>query len=110
VLLRENAAFSIARTRCRETQCSLFPIYCRLPKLDVAGSNPVSRSKINNLQTAQKHTLHSPPLRITRPLSRPNSFGENRVLKLLRGGRPILHTRLGVHIESYSNAMPALVC
>ena len=29
----ENAVFSIARTRCRETQCSLFPIYCRLPKL-----------------------------------------------------------------------------
>jgi len=27
-----------------ETQCSLFPIYSRLPKLDVAGSNPVFRS------------------------------------------------------------------
>jgi len=27
-----------------ETQKSLFPIYGRLPKLDVAGSNPVSRS------------------------------------------------------------------
>ena len=27
-----------------ETQKSLFPIYCRLPKLDVAGSIPVSRS------------------------------------------------------------------
>ena len=27
-----------------ETQCSLFPIYSRLPKLDVAGSSPVSRS------------------------------------------------------------------
>jgi hypothetical protein len=40
----ENAVFSIARTRCRETLCSLFPIYCRLPKLDVAGSTPVSRS------------------------------------------------------------------
>ena len=27
-----------------ETQKSLFPIYGRLPKLDVAGSSPVSRS------------------------------------------------------------------
>ena len=40
----ENWVFSIARTRCPETQCSLFPICCRLPKLDVAGSSPVSRS------------------------------------------------------------------
>jgi hypothetical protein len=31
----ENAVFSIARTRCRETLCSLFPICCRLPKRDV---------------------------------------------------------------------------
>ena len=28
----------------QETLLSLFPIYRRLPKLDVAGSNPVSRS------------------------------------------------------------------
>ena len=28
----------------RETLCSLFPIYCRIPKLDVACSIPVSRS------------------------------------------------------------------
>src|ERR1022692_4581073 len=34
----ENAVFSIARTRCQETQCSLFPIYSRIPKLDVADS------------------------------------------------------------------------
>src|ERR1035437_2818604 len=34
----ENWVFSIARKRCKETQCSLFPICCRLPKLDVAGS------------------------------------------------------------------------
>ena len=26
-------------------------VECQLPKLDVAGSTPVSRSKINNLQT-----------------------------------------------------------
>jgi hypothetical protein len=85
-------------------------VECQLPKLDVAGSSPVSRSKINNLQTALKHTLHSPPLRITRSLSRPNSLGENQVLKLLRGGRPILHTRLGVDIESQTDAMAAMVC
>jgi hypothetical protein len=35
----ENWLFSIARKRCRETQCSLFPIYRRLPKLDVMEDN-----------------------------------------------------------------------
>ena len=39
-------------------------VECQLPKLDVAGSNPVSRSKINNLQILQKYTLHSTPLSI----------------------------------------------
>jgi hypothetical protein len=29
-------------------------------------ASPVSRSKINNLQIPEKHTLHSPPLSITR--------------------------------------------
>jgi hypothetical protein len=32
----ENWVISIARMRCMETRCSLFPIYCRLPKLYVA--------------------------------------------------------------------------
>ena len=41
-------------------------VECQLPKLDVAGSSPVSRSKINNLQAPEKYTLHSPPLSITR--------------------------------------------
>src|SRR5450432_1804104 len=36
--------------------------YVWIPKLDVAGSSPVSRSKINNLEVSQKQTLHSPPL------------------------------------------------
>jgi hypothetical protein len=36
---------SIARTRYRETLCSLFSIDGRFPKLNVAGSIPVSRSK-----------------------------------------------------------------
>ena len=43
----ENAVISIARTRCQETLYSLFPIYCRIPKLDVAGSIPVSRSNLS---------------------------------------------------------------
>src|ERR1035441_5065512 len=37
---RKNSVSSIARTRCGETQCSLLPIYTRLPKLNVAGSTP----------------------------------------------------------------------
>jgi len=40
----ENWKICIARTRCQETQCSLFPIYGRPSKLLVAGSIPVSRS------------------------------------------------------------------
>jgi len=53
----ENAVFSLARTRCMETLFSLFPIYSRLPKLDVAGSSPVSRSKINITETLKTHPL-----------------------------------------------------
>ena len=37
-----------------ETLCSLFPIDCRFPKLDVAGSIPVPRSI---LSTTWKHPL-----------------------------------------------------
>jgi len=40
--------FSIARTRCTETLCALFLFYCHLPKLDVTGSIPVSRSIITS--------------------------------------------------------------
>jgi hypothetical protein len=36
----KTAEFSIAE----ETRLSLFPIYGRLPKLDVVGSSPISRS------------------------------------------------------------------
>ena len=32
-------------------------VECQLPKLDVAGSSPVSRSRINNLQPLQKPAL-----------------------------------------------------
>ena len=45
-----------------ETQYSLFPIDCTLPKLDVAGSNPVSRSIFNKLQTLEIAALLCTPL------------------------------------------------
>ena len=38
-------------------------VECQLPKLDVAGSTPVSRSKINNLRAVEKHTLHRPSIK-----------------------------------------------
>ena len=38
-------------------------VECQLPKLDVAGSTPVSRSKINHLRTPEKHTLHRPSIK-----------------------------------------------
>jgi len=41
----ENRVISIARTRLTKTLCALLAIYSRLPKLDVAGSSPVSRSR-----------------------------------------------------------------
>jgi hypothetical protein len=41
------------------TPKSLFTIDAHIPKLDVAGSSPVSRSIFNNLQTLRNpYTLH----------------------------------------------------
>jgi hypothetical protein len=40
-----------------ETQKSLFPIYGRLPKLDVAGSSPVPLHLFNDLEIPIKSTL-----------------------------------------------------
>jgi hypothetical protein len=40
----ENSLILYRQNEMPETQCSLFPIDCTIPKLDVAGSNPVSRS------------------------------------------------------------------
>ena len=40
----ENRRILYRQNEVQETQCSFFPIYRRLPKLDVAGSTPVSRS------------------------------------------------------------------
>ena len=42
--LSENRRILYRQNEVQETLLSLFPIYRRLPKLDVAGSNPVSRS------------------------------------------------------------------
>ena len=85
-------------------------VECQLPKLDVAGSNPVSRSKINNLRTLEKHTLHSPPLSIRRTSFDRDHIRENGFLELFRGDRPILDAGFRVDIERHSNAVPALVC
>jgi hypothetical protein len=49
---------SIARTRYRETLCFLFSIYGQIPKLNVAGSIPVSRSiPCNGLPETQTSVL-----------------------------------------------------
>jgi hypothetical protein len=40
----KNRRILYRQTDMQKTQCSLFAIYGRLPKLDVAGSSPVSRS------------------------------------------------------------------
>jgi hypothetical protein len=46
------AEYSIARMKYENPLCSLFAIYAHLPKLNVAGSIPVSRSiKMNNLRS-----------------------------------------------------------
>jgi hypothetical protein len=41
----ENRLSCIARTRLTKTLCALLSIYSRFPKLNVAGSIPVSRSR-----------------------------------------------------------------
>ena len=40
----ENSLILYRQNEMPKTQCSLFSTYSRLPKLDVAGSIPVSRS------------------------------------------------------------------
>jgi hypothetical protein len=42
----EDPAFPIARMENENPLCSLFAIYVHLPKLNVAGSIPVSRSAL----------------------------------------------------------------
>jgi hypothetical protein len=55
----ENRVISIARTRLTKTLCALLSIYSRLPKLDVAGSIPVSRSMFSITWEEPKNTRYS---------------------------------------------------
>jgi hypothetical protein len=51
----ENCEFplkSIAGKRCGNSRCSLFSIFSLIPKLNVAGSIPVSRPKSNGKECA----------------------------------------------------------
>ena len=48
--LSENRRILYRQNEVQETLLSLFPIYRRLPKLDVAGSTPVSRSIFQRLR------------------------------------------------------------
>ena len=95
----ENWVFSIARKRCTETQFSLFPIYCRLPKLDVAGSTPVSRS-IFSITWANPETFftHFTPL-----------SGKNAVFELLRRLGTLLDARLRIDINRHADTVSALI-
>jgi hypothetical protein len=54
------SVISIARTRCPETLCSLFSIEGRFPKLNVAGSIPVSRSIFKG-RSQESTLLHEAP-------------------------------------------------
>jgi hypothetical protein len=80
---------SARRCRFRKSQqkraSDLDPTYVWIPKLDVVGSSPISRSKINSLEASQKQTLHSPPLRITR-----TSFEREQPLQMWK----LPHSRL----------------
>jgi hypothetical protein len=55
----ENWLNSIARKRPTKTPCSLFAIDSPIPKLDVAGSNPVSRSIFSITWKDSFYPLHS---------------------------------------------------
>jgi hypothetical protein len=45
----ENSMLSIAKKSVLKTLCLLLSFDMQFPKLDVAGSTPVSRSRMNNL-------------------------------------------------------------
>src|SRR4051794_1609923 len=75
--MRQDYALCRSRSSCynenRLPSGSNSVVECQLPKLDVAGSNPVSRSIFNKLQTLEKAALLCTPLGC---LSRrhPNNF------------------------------------
>src|SRR5665213_2430453 len=56
----ENWVILNRQKEVQETQCSLFPIGCRLPKLDVAGSTPVSRSIFSIIYEPSPHPPNPP--------------------------------------------------
>jgi hypothetical protein len=56
----ENWAISIARTRSTKTLCSMLSIDSRIPKLDVAGSTPVSRSNFSKTYEPQPNPVLDP--------------------------------------------------
>jgi hypothetical protein len=82
----------------QETQCSLFPIYCRLPKLDVVGSNPISRS---NFFQQVRRQWHFPDPKSTILFTRYLSEGEGgaRTLRILSHFDSLMSSREGWHSD-----------
>ena len=54
----EYPVFPIARMEYENPLCSLFAIYCQFPKLNVAGSIPVSRSNLLRTVPPQPHYFY----------------------------------------------------
>ena len=95
-------------------------VECQLPKLDVAGSTPVSRSIFSI--TWESSATSSTPFHSVKPLRSgfPHVFrlclgrlrlfpGQNRLLQHLRSPPPCFNAGLRVDIERHADAMPALV-
>jgi hypothetical protein len=53
----ENLMLSIAKKSVLKTLCPLLPFDMQFPKLDVAGSNPVSRSNFSKTYEYQSNPL-----------------------------------------------------
>jgi hypothetical protein len=83
-----------------------------IPKLDVAGSTPVSRSKINNLQPPQKPALFCTTLRPSRSLSLRHTDdlpAKHRVFQFLCGDRFLTSAAPCVNIKRNTDAVAALI-
>src|SRR5215471_11225679 len=102
--ITETRGASVARQKRHERLNSLWTIGGRFPKLDVAGSSPVSRSIFNNLRTFEKHTLHSPPLSILS--DRDGRCIQHGLFKLLCCRRLFLDAGFRVHVQRHTNAWP----
>ena len=81
-----------------------------IPKLDVAGSSPVSRSKINKLATLENEALHCTPLRCFLP-RHPNNlpFPQNCFFQLLGRCCSVLDRSLRVLLDRHAYAVTPLV-